>query len=251
LATEFNLPGWRVEQTALENGVLPKRYTRNLNTFSIKDQIRILGATVVVVGLGGLGGPVVEILSRAGIGTFRLLDGDRFEENNLNRQLLGTLPDIGKSKAGTARDRIEQINPSAVVSVYDVFLDEENAADMLRGADVVVDCLDTLNARFVLEAAAKSLDVPLVSAAIAGETGHVTTVFPGDTGLAAIYGRPEKAGDRGVERTLGTPPHSVLVLSSLESAEVLKVLLGRGGTLRSRLLIVDLSDYTFETIQLS
>lgn len=251
LATESDRPGWRVEQAALENGILPQRYTRNQNSLSREDQIRLLGSTVVVAGLGGLGGTLVEILSRAGIGTFRLLDGDSFEESNLNRQLLSTLPDMGRSKAEVARERIQQVNPSVTVSAHTVFLDEKNAAEMLRGADAVVDCLDTMNARFVLEAAAKSSGVPMISAAIAGETGQVTTIFPGDTGLAAIYGRSEKAGDKGVERSLGALPHSVSVVSALESAEVIKVLLGRSGILKNRLLIVDLSDYTFETVQLS
>jgi molybdopterin/thiamine biosynthesis adenylyltransferase len=251
LADEFDRKGWMVEQAALENDVLPQRYSRNLNTFSREDQIRLLGSTAAVVGLGGLGGGLVETLVRGGVGTLRLMDGDRFEESNLNRQLFSTPAGIGTSKAEAARDRIRRINPSISVTVYDTFLDKQNAARLIQGADVVVDCLDSLGARFVLETAATSLGIPMVSAAVAGETGHVTTVYPGDTGLAAIHGQPEKAGDKGVERSLGSPPHSVSVLSALESAEVFKVLLGREGILRNRLLIVDLSDYTVQTIQLS
>lgn len=250
LAAAFDTPGWRVERAALEKGILPERYTRNLNTLSGKDLIRLLGATVAVVGLGGLGGILVEILARVGVGTLRLVDGDRFEESNLNRQFLSTLSDIGKSKAEAAGDRVRRINPSVCASVYNAFLDGQNATGILRGADVVVDCLDTLGARFELEAATKALNLPLVSAAIAGETGHITTVYPEETGLAAVYGQREKAGDKGVERTLGAPPHSVTVLSALESAEVIKVLLGKDGVLRNKLLVMDLFDYTFEIIQL-
>jgi molybdopterin/thiamine biosynthesis adenylyltransferase len=113
-----------------------------------------------------------------------------------------------------------------------------------------MDCLDNLKTRFVVEAAARAEGIPMVSAAVAGETGHVTAVFPGDAGLAAIHGPPEKTEDKGVERSLGSPPHSVSLLSALESAEVFKVLLGRDGILRDRLLIVDLSDYTFQTVEL-
>lgn len=250
LAADFNKAGWMVEQRALETGILPERYARNLNILSREDQIRLLGATVVVAGLGGLGGILVEILSRGGIGTLRLIDGDCFEESNLNRQLFSTLPDMGRSKAQVAKERIYRTNPSVSVSVNDTFLDEQNAGGLIRGAQVVVDCLDTLTARFVLEAAAKSSGIPLVSAAIAGETGHITTVFPADTGLTAVYGPRERVRDRGVERSLGAPPHAVSTLSALESAEVLKVLLNRSGTLRNRLLIMDLSDYTFDTVQL-
>ncbi len=250
LAAEFDQPGWMVEQAALGNNILPQRYIRNLNTFSREDQIRLLGSTAVVVGLGGLGGTLVEVLARGGVGTLRLVDGDRFAESNLNRQLFSAQTNIGTSKAESARERVQRINPSISVTVYSTFLDGNNAARLIQGADVVVDCLDSMNARFTLEAAAKSMGIPMVSAAVAGETGHVTTVYPEDTGLAAVHGDPEKAGDKGVERALGSPPHGVSVLSALESAEVLKVLLDRDGILRNRLLIVELSDYTFETVQL-
>lgn len=250
LAAEFNQAGWKVERTALENGVFPERYIRNQNTFSREDQIRLLNATVVVVGLGGLGGALVEILSRGGIGTLRLVDGDCFEESNLNRQLLSTLSNMGKPKTEGAAERIRRINPSVSVSVHDDFLYDHNATGIIQEADVVADCLDTLNARFVLEAAAKASGIPLVSAAIAGETGHVTTIYPTDAGLTAVYGPREKTPNKGVERSLGTPPHAVSMLSVLESAEVFKVLLDRKGTLRNQLFIMDLADYTFEAVQL-
>jgi len=250
LAAEFEQPGWMVEQAALKNNILPQRYIRNRNTFSREDQIRLLGSTAVVVGLGGLGGTLVEVLARGGVGTLRLVDGDRFAESNLNRQLFSVQTNIGTSKAESALDRVQQINPSISVTVEDTFLDGKNAARLIQGADVVVDCLDSLNARFTLEAAAQTQGIPMVSAAVAGEIGHVTTVYPEDTGLAGVHGDPEKAGDKGVERSLGSPPHGVSVISALESAEVLKVLLDRDGILKNRLLIVELSNYTFEIVQL-
>ena len=250
LSREFDTAGWKVERAALENGILPERYTRNRKIISIEDQIRLLGATVSVVGLGGLGGTLVGILARIGVGTLRLIDGDRFEESNLNRQLFSTVADIGKSKAEVAGKRVGQINPSVAVSVHDIVMDEKNASGLIRGSDVVVDCLDTVNARFVIEDAAKSQGIPLVSAAIGGETGHVTTIFPEDAGLTLVYGHRQKISEKSMVRALGTPPHAVSVISSLESAEVLKVLLGRTGILKNQLLIVDLAHYTFEIVQL-
>ena len=250
LSTEFDTVGWKVEQTALEKGILPERYTRNRNIISREDQIRLLGSTVAVVGLGGLGGTLSGILARVGVGNLRLIDGDRFEESNLNRQLFSTVADIGKSKAEAAGKCISQINPSVTVSVQDVDMDENNAAELIQGADAVVDCLDTVDARFVLESAAKSQGIPLVSAAIGGETGHVTTIFPEDGGLVSIYGRREKGGKKEVGRALGAPPHAVSLISSLESTEVLKVLLDRTGILRNQLLILDLNCYAFEIVQL-
>jgi len=250
LSMEFDTAGWMVEQTALENGTLPERYTRNRKIISRDDQILLLGSTVSVVGLGGLGGTLTGILARGGVGTLRLIDGDRFEESNLNRQLFSTVEDIGKSKAEVAGKCVSQINPSIAVSVHDVVMDEKNASELIRGSDVVVDCLDSVSARFVLEDAAKSQGIPLVSAAIGGETGHVMTIFPEDTGLTLVYGHRPKVGEKGMPRALGTPPHAVSVISSLESSEVLKVILGRSGILRNRLLIVDLACYAFEIVQL-
>ena len=250
LSKAHETAGWKVEKTALENEILPERYIRNRKIFTAEEQVRLLGSTVTVVGLGGLGGTLSEILARGGVGTLRLIDGDRFEESNLNRQLFSTVADIGKSKAGAAHDRISRINPSVDIDVHDTDIDEKNASKFIRGADVVVDCLDTIGARFVLEEAAKSLGIPLVSAAIGGESGHVTTVFPNDAGLVSVYGHRAKGGEKGAERGLGAPPHAVSTLSSLESAEVFKVLLGRKGILKNRLLIVDLASYSFEILRL-
>jgi len=250
IASEFQGAGWTVERTALEDQVWPERYTRNMRTFSPKDQARLLGAAVTVVGLGGLGGTVTEILARYGIGTLGLVDGDRFDESNLNRQLYSTVVNMGMSKAEAARLRVEQVNPSIAVSAHAMFLDGETAIDLIRGADVVVDCLDTLKYRFILESAAKDLGIPLVSAAIAGVAGHVTTIFPADAGLSLVYGDRDAVDEKGVERSLGCLPHAITILSALECAEVVKVLLGSAETLRNRLLVMDLTDYTFELLEL-
>lgn len=250
LSKQFETAGWKVERAALENGILPERYVRNQRIISEEDQIRLLGSTVSVVGLGGLGGALAGILARGGVGALRLIDGDRFEESNLNRQLFCTVEEIGKSKAKVAGKRVSEINPSVEVLLHDVVMDAENAAALIRGSDVVVDCLDSVNARFMVEAAAQSEGIPLVSAAIGGETGHVTTIYPGEAGLVLVYGHREKAGEKSMVHTLGTPPHAVSLVSSLESAEVFKVLLGRPGILKNRLLIADLAYYTFDIVQL-
>jgi molybdopterin/thiamine biosynthesis adenylyltransferase len=250
IARECRRAGWEVERSALENQVWPERYTRNMKTFSPADQARLLGAAVTVVGLGGLGGTVTEILARDGVGTLRLVDGDRFEESNLNRQLYSTVERMGMPKAKAARQRIARVNPSIAVSSHEAFLDQDSAAGLIQGSDVVVDCLDTLGYRFVLEAAAKALGIPLVSAAIAGVAGHITTIFPEDEGLSVVYGDRDTADEKGVERSLGCLPHAITILSALECAEVIKLLLGSADTLRNRLLIMDLSDYTFEILKL-
>ena len=143
----------------LEKGNLSRRYARNMGTFSIQDQAVLEGSRVCIVGLGGLGGAVTEILARLGIGALTLVDGDVFEESNLNRQLLCTMENLGTSKAGRPKPG-RQINPLVRARIHDVFLDAGNAARLIEGADAAVDCLDSLKTRFVLEKAAKAAGIP-------------------------------------------------------------------------------------------
>jgi molybdopterin/thiamine biosynthesis adenylyltransferase len=251
LSKQYGLPGRQVEIQALALGILPVRYVRNRNTFSTADQITLLESRVAVVGLGGLGGWVTEILARAGVGSLDLIDGDVFEDHNLNRQVFSQEALVGDAKAQAAADRIAAINSSVTITWRRQYLDETNAATLLNAANLIIDCLDNITTRFTLEATAKSLGLPLISAAVGGLSGHVTTIFPTDRGLEQIFGPREGVeASRGAETVLGCPPQGVAVVASLEAAEALKVILGRDGLLRNRLQVVDLTDNTFELLAL-
>jgi molybdopterin/thiamine biosynthesis adenylyltransferase len=250
LSRRSGLSSRETEIAALENDVVPERYARNMRTFSFAEQVTFLKAHAGVVGLGGLGGTVTEILTRLGVGRLTLMDGDRFEDSNLNRQLLSSIVHLGKPKTEAARQRVLDINPSIDVTVHSRFLNPSNAAEMLAGCHVVVDCLDNLRTRFEVEDACRQLGCPMVSAAVAGAAGHVTTIFPDDPGLRLIYGEPENLPLKGAETSLGTVPFSVTLLAALECAEVAKILLGKGAPLRSKLLVADLMDGMLEVITL-
>ena len=250
LARKYRLSGYRVEIEALQAGIVPERYARNMRTFSLQDQIGLLQARVSVVGLGGLGGGVTEILARIGVGSLNLIDGDSFEDSNLNRQFLSTHKGLATQKADAAVERVLSVNASVAVAAHVDFLDADNAAGLLAGSDVVVDCLDSLKFRFILEEACKTAGIPLVSAAIAGMAGHVTTIFPKDPGLKLIYGERDRIPVKGAEASLGTLPPCVTILSALETSEVVKVLLKKGSLLRNKLLVVDLMDNTMEVLNL-
>lgn len=252
LAAEVGLPGWQVEVRALEKDILPDRYLRNRKTLSMADQIRLLNARVCIVGLGGLGGLVAESLTRMGIGRLKLVDGDGFETHNLNRQLLGTTDTVGASKADAAYRRVAAIHPGIEVAVIGENLTPGNALEILGGCDLAVDCLDNIPSRFALASTAAKTAIPMVSAAVAGLSGHVTTLFPDGPGLEILYGPPDTHQSfKGEETRLGCLAPTVNLMASLECAEVLKVLLDRPGSLKNRLLVVDLNDYTFETLALS
>ncbi|RPJ73602.1 MAG: HesA/MoeB/ThiF family protein [Desulfobacteraceae bacterium] len=221
-----------------------------MRSYTFSDQAALLRAQAGVVGLGGLGGTVVEVLARLGVGRLLLFDGDCFEESNLNRQLLSSVAQLGRPKAAAALKRVAEVNPSVEAAARPLFITAENADEMLRGCDVVVDCLDNLPDRFVIEDACRRSGCPLVSAAVAGASGHVTTIFPGDRGLRLIYGEPHDLPRKGAEASLGTLPYAVVFLATLECAEAAKVILKKGGLLRDKLLVADLHEMLIEVMRL-
>jgi molybdopterin/thiamine biosynthesis adenylyltransferase len=252
LAETHRMSEREIEIIALKDHIVPDRYIRNLHSLTTVNQRKLLESHVAIVGLGGLGGTVAETLARIGVGNLTLIDGDVFDESNLNRQLLSTQKNLLSSKAEAAALRLAAVNSSISVSAHAEELKRGNTASLLEGAEVAVDCLDTISARFLLESAAKNLRIPLVSAAVGGHFGQLTTIFPEDKGLEGIYGSPGAAtADTGVEASLGNLSYTVSTVASLEAAEVVKLLLNESGNLRNHLLIIDLQDYTFERIRLA
>lgn len=166
---------------------MEKRYMRNIPALSEAEQ-RLLGQkTVAVVGCGGLGGYLAEFSGRLGIGRIRVVDGDVFEESNLNRQLLSEPALLGQNKAEVAAARLRRINPGITVEAYPVFLTEKNAAEILSGCDMVLDGLDRVEARRLLGEAG----VPCVFGGIGGWTAQAALSLPGDGLVHRLY--PEEA----------------------------------------------------------
>ncbi|HZV82111.1 MAG TPA: HesA/MoeB/ThiF family protein [Geobacteraceae bacterium] len=244
--TEFNLPCWVVEELALVLGLLPARYQRNRQTISTRQQLTLFRSRVVVVGCGGLGGYILEELARLGAGTIIAVDPDVFEEHNLNRQLLATPSSLGLPKVVAAAARIAEVNPAVTVVPYRLAYEPANGHELLRGARVVVDALDSISTRLDLADSCADLEIPLVHGAIGGWYGQVTTQFPGDDTLQQIY--RHWASGKGVEQQLGNPSFTPAVVASLQVAEVCKVLLGMGEPLRRRKLVVNLLDMEFEEV---
>ncbi|MFH2091170.1 MAG: HesA/MoeB/ThiF family protein [Pseudomonadota bacterium] len=229
---------------------LHHRYDKNFDTLSRDDQKKLMASKVVVIGLGGLGGGVCEMLARTGVGHLTLIDGDCFEASNLNRQVLSQEHLVGKPKALAAEQRIHAINSEVMAIARVEYLDESSLYERIRGAHVVMDCLDSIDMRFKLQAAAFKASVPIVSGAIAGVTGQVTTIFPGDKGYDLIYGQNTKSRSKGVETKTGNLSYCALFVSSVQSSECIKILLGRGDMLRNKLLIADLWSNTFDVLDL-
>ncbi|MCP3873840.1 MAG: HesA/MoeB/ThiF family protein [Desulfobacteraceae bacterium] len=230
---------------------LEGRYDRNFNTLCVEEQKTLGRSKVVVIGLGGLGGSVCEMLARIGVGHLTLIDGDIFETSNLNRQLLSQENLIGVSKALSAKERVNAINSEVIVNHIIEYVDESNLYNYIKDADVVMDCLDSIDTRFKLQDAAKKASIPVVSGAIAGVTGQITTIFPEDKGYELIYGEKSRKLSKGVETKTGNMAYCALFVAALQSSESIKILLNRGKLLRNELLIAELWSNTFEIVKLT
>lgn len=231
---------------SLSQGIVPERYRRNAGTVGLKGQLRLLECKAAVVGAGGLGGTVIELLARMGIGYLKIIDGDNFALHNLNRQIIATESNIGCSKADAAAKRVAAVNSDVEVHYENCMLDEKNAAELLSGMDVILDGLDNISSRLILAKAARQLRIPLVHAAIAGWTGQVMTIFPGDKGLEDIYSTTEN--NTGIETVLGNPAATPALAASLQVHEAVKVLTGKGEPIRNKLLYFDAEHSVFEFI---
>jgi molybdopterin-synthase adenylyltransferase len=226
---------------------MSKRYERNRSTISEEDNRQLAGVKVLVAGCGGLGGFVIEELGRLGVGIITAVDGDVFEESNLNRQLLSTMQTLGRSKALAAKERMAEVNPEITVLPVQSMITEENARELLGGHDLVIDALDNAPSRFILEKFCEELAIPMVHGAIAGWFGHVSVIFPGDRTMEKLYSADSA---KGAETELGNPSFTPALVASIEAAEAVKVLLKRGETLRNRLLTIDLLNQEYEVFEL-
>ena len=238
LQQETGLSRREIEIAALGAGVLPRRYLRSFGTVGIEGQVKLLNSTVAVIGLGGLGGGVVEGLARMGVGRIIVVDGDTFIDHNFNRQLLSKELAVGQSKTEAAKARVAEINAAVEVIAYTVYLSQENLTEILTGVDVVVDALDRLPTRLMLQEGVQRLGIPLVHGAIAGYMGQVMTIFPEDLGLYAFYGDGDVPA-QGAEAELGCPAATPMMVSAWQLQEVLKILLETGELLRGRMLFMD------------
>lgn len=237
-----------VELCALRAGVTPERYARNQAAFSLREQERLLESRVLLVGLGGLGGYVLEALARMGVGRIVAADGDGFEASNLNRQLLADAHSLGKPKAEAAVRRAALVNPATVVQAVARFLAADDMLALARETDLVVDALGGLTDRLALREAAREAGLPLVTAAVAGAGGYAATVWPDETAPIEAMAGAMRAGGKGSEEDQGAQAPAVMLAAAHEADMVVRVLAGRSAAPGDTLLF-DLSDLTFERVR--
>ncbi|WMI71178.1 HesA/MoeB/ThiF family protein [Aminobacterium sp. MB27-C1] len=224
------------------------RYDRNRGTLGIEGQDRLFRSRVLVVGCGGLGGVVVEILARAGVGMLTLVDGDVFSESNLNRQLLAREKDIGTLKVEVAQKRVSAINSEVQTRVIPFMLSEQNCRDFLQNVDLVIDALDSNDARQILYRECASAKIPVIHGALGGMIGQVGRYKPWQKTHFDLFENP--LPNQGIEKDLGTPSFTPFVIGSLEASEAIKYLAGVESVRWGTLTFIDLAMMSMETIEL-
>ncbi len=222
-----------------------------LREVGLRGQERLKGSRALVAGLGGLGSPISMQLASMGVGHLRIVDRDVVEMSNLQRQHLYGADVIGYPKVEAAAMRLGRLNPFIEVEPFPESLSLSNADRLLGGVDVVVDALDSMAARYVLNRACVKHRIPYVHGAVITQVGNVSTIIPGETACLECFKGNVDDGALPSCATVGVTPSIIGVVASIQVSEAVRLLLGRRPNLAGKLLFCDMEDLSFETIDLS
>ncbi len=229
-----------------------KRYARQIimPEIGVKGQRKLLESSVLVVGAGGLGSPAIQYLAGAGVGRIGIADGDNVDISNLQRQTIHA-GNLGKNKAESAKEFVEKLNPDVEVEVYPFHLDPENVREIVKGYDVVLDCTDNFVSRFLLNDACVIEGVPLVHAAVLRFEGEIMTIVPSESACyRCVFSHAPPPGSVPTCQEAGVVGATVGTLGTLQAIEAIKLLLGIGEVLTSRMLHIDLLTMDFTELKL-
>lgn len=230
-----------------------RRYERHLilPEFGEEGQLKLKNGSVLIVGTGGLGSPLALYLAAAGVGRIGLVDFDVVDESNLQRQIIHFTSDVGRTKLESAKRKILEINPSAIVETHETALRAENALEILKNYDVIVDGTDNFPTRYLVADACTLLNKPNVYGSIFRFEGQVTVFnYQDGPSYRCLYPEPPPPGlvpscaEGGV---LGVLPG---VVGTLQATETIKILTGIGTPLKGRLLLYDALNLTFKQVKL-
>ena len=212
-----------------------ERYRRQLPVIGEEGQDALNDARVLIAGIGGLGSLSALYLAAAGVGHIRIVDDDRVELTNLNRQILHSSADIGRSKVISAREKLRALNPHIVVEALSATIDEKTVDSIVEGMNLIIDGADSFTLRYLLNKAALQLNIPFIHGAVYGFNGQATTVIPHRSAcLRCIF--PTEPTQDAETSVIGS---ACGIISSIEVAEAIKCLTGMGDLLANRLLLWD------------
>ena len=218
------------------------RYSKQIILPEIKigGQEKLCSAKVLVIGAGGLGCPVLQYLTAAGVGTIGIADGDTVDISNLQRQVLYTEQEIGQQKVAVAEKKLFALNPNVRFKVYPVFINSNNALDIIRDYDIVVDGSDNFATRYLINDACLILDKPLVSGAIYKFEGQVSVLnYNNGPTYRCIFPDPPGEGESPNCADIGVIATLPGIVGSIQANEVIKMITGVGTVLSGKLLVID------------
>lgn len=227
-----------------------QRYSRQI----MLDEIGFVGleklrkAKVCVVGVGGIGNPVVTQLTAMGVGKLKIVDRDIIEISNLHRQHLYTENDIGRVKVEAAKERLEKINSSVEIEALPNSVTKYTAESIVDGFDIVVDALDSIDARYALNDACIKLNIPLIYAGALGMLGSICTIIPNKTACLRCIFPALAEDDMPTCSTEGVHPSILYLVGGIQVSEAVKIIMGEKPTLENKLLYVDLNDLSLEKV---
>jgi molybdopterin/thiamine biosynthesis adenylyltransferase len=253
-AAEFSVTYLEIERVILENGLFPLRYQRQRVLFGNLQQLRLLRAKVAIVGCGGLGGSLFEMLVRLGVGHLLVIDPDFFVESNLNRQLLATSANLGRYKVEVALERGKLLNPVVQVETLNQVFQTPAGQQRLTDCDLVFDALDSIPARLELADFCSQSKLMLIHGAVAGWYGQMVPVVPGSEKMSQIYpvsssASPENGGKAGSATAVDNFAPTVNTVAALQVAAGLKYLLASGTTANLSGCFIDLAALELELLR--
>jgi len=229
------------------------RYSRQvmLEEIGYQGQLKLKQAKVCVVGVGGLGNPITARLAAMGVGKIRIVDRDVIELSNLHRQTMFNEDDVGQVKVETAAKKLRKLNPGIIIEELPVSINDYTAFDAVDGCDVVIDALDSVNARYSLNKACIEKKIPFVTGAAVGVTGQSFTILPNES---ACYHCLFPALDEDSMPTCsieGVHPSILSIIGGIEVSEAVKIITGKEPSLRDKVLHVDLENLIFNFTKVS
>jgi len=223
------------------------RYSRQvmLEEIGYQGQLKLKNAKVCIVGTGGLGNPITTRLAAMGVGTLRIVDRDVIELSNLHRQTMFDEDDVGQIKVEVAAKKLQKLNPDCTIEALAVSVNEYTALEVVEGCDVVIDALDSVDARYALNKACVKFGIPFVTGAAVGVSGQVFTILPKES---ACYYCMFPSLDESSMPTCsieGVHPSILSLVGGLEVAEAVKIIIGKKPSLSQRILHIDLENVDF------
>ena len=218
-----------------------------LEEIGYQGQLKLKNSKICVVGVGGLGNPITSRLASMGVGTLRIVDRDVIELSNLHRQTMFNEDDVGQIKVEVAAKKLQKLNPDCKIESLAISVNDYNTLEVIEGCDVVVDALDSVNARYALNNACVKLNIPFVTGAAVGVSGQAFTILP-KTSACYYCMFPSLDEDSMPTCSIeGVHPSILSIIGGIEVAEAVKVVLGKKPSLSEKILHVDIENLDFTT----